>query len=148
MRRLLVAAAVVVAAAAVAAVATAARPDALGPPCTNFTVGDPGYLFNSGTTSGRVTVDMTLAAPPCAGATYLLDIYDRSGTTLLAGDVTPASTTGSIVSFDYTIQSGAPSDGVCVVVESYFHGRLIDRAPDSGCQVINPGDSGGQAGFN
>jgi hypothetical protein len=133
-------------AAALAAIAFAtaagAAADAKGPPCTNFIAGDAGY-----TTAGRVTADMTLAAPPCADATYLLDIYDFAGTTPLAENVAPSSVSGAIVSFDTTI-SNPPSDGVCLVVESYFRGRLVDRAPNTGCERIDPSGSGASGTFN
>jgi hypothetical protein len=143
-KRLFLVFAVVVAATAVGGAATAARPDALGPPCTNFVFGDAGY--NSA--AGFGTVDMRVAAAStCADATYLLDVYDASGETPLLNDVQPTATSGSLISFEFSLSPSAHSN-VCVVVESYFHGRLIDRAPNTGCQLADPTSSGGQAGFN
>ncbi len=135
--------AVLATAAVAAASSTAAVPDPKGPPCTNFIFGDAGY--NAST--GLVTADMTLAAPACAGATYLLDIYSFDGQTLLQADVV-GTASGTLVSFSHTFTSGAPSDGVCLVAESYFHGRLIDRAPESGCLPVDPTSGPSQGGFN
>jgi hypothetical protein len=118
------------AAAALAGGAGAAG-DAKGPPCTDVVDGIAGYTYDAGT--GIVTVELTMGAPACAVATYLVDIKNLAGTATLVNDVAPQSTSGSTVTFSYTFTSGAPSDGVCIVAETSIKGHAIDRAPDDGC---------------
>jgi hypothetical protein len=134
---------------AVAATATAAEVgDTKGPPCTNIVFGDPGYFSEVGTGTGTVTVTLTLGAPACAEATYLLDIYNFAGTQLLVNDLTPSSVAGDTVTFSYTFTSGAPADGVCLSAQTYFRGRLADRAPDSGTCTPQPNQEPPASGFN
>jgi hypothetical protein len=123
---------------------TGTASDSRGPACTNFAFGDPFYV---GDTTGA---DMTLAAPACTGETHFsLDIYSLDGTTLLVPDVAASTVSGSTLSFSYTFPSGtAPSDGVCLVAKSYWRDHVADRAPDSGCQPVLAGSSGGGGGMN
>jgi hypothetical protein len=142
-------------AALVALVAEPALPgrDARGPACTNFISGDASY----NATTGTVTADMQLASAGCTG-TYLLDIYaftsDGTGTPLAdnvasSGYSVHPETGNTVVSFSYTFSSGtAPSDGVCLVVESYHSGHVADRAPDGGCQPVDATSGGGGQGFS
>jgi hypothetical protein len=133
------------AAALLAGIGTAS--DSKGPACTNFSFGDPFYI------NGTAGADMTLAAPACTGETHFsLDIYsftsDGTGTPLVA-DVPPSTVSGSMVSFSYTFPAGtAPSDGVCLVATSYWRDHVADRAPDTGCQKVAAGSSGGGGGMN
>jgi hypothetical protein len=149
MKRLigLLALAAALAAVLVVPAATAKDKDYKGPACTNYVFGDVGYLYNASTTGGTVEATMTLDAPACAGTTYLLDIYANDRTTLLVADVqgTPSGTT---VFFSYTFASGAPSDGVCLVAKSIHSGRVSDRAPDTGCEPVPAGSSGGGQGMS
>jgi hypothetical protein len=149
MKRLigLLALAAALAAVLVVPAATAKDKDYKGPACTNFIAGDPGYGYNETTTGGIVEVTMTLDAPACAGATYLLDIYNLSGAVLLVADV-QGTASGTTVTFSYTFASGAPSDGVCLVAKSIHSGRVSDRAPDTGCQSVPAGSSGGGQGMS
>src|SRR5438309_3539789 len=113
--------------------------DTKGPACTDYTFGDPFYV---GDTTGAT---MTLAAPACTGETHFsLDIYSLNGTTLLVPDVAPSTVSGSTVSFSYTFPSGtAPTDGVCLVAKSFWRDHVADRGPDTGCQQVAVGSSGG-----
>jgi hypothetical protein len=135
--------------AAVLMVPAATAKDARGPACTNFVSGDASYS----TTTQTVTVEMKLDAPGCTGI-YLLDIYNLAGDTQLANNVEPSAFTAdpesgnTIVNFTYTFSSGAPSDGVCLVVESYHRGHVADRAPDTDCQPVDATSGGGGQGFS
>ena len=123
---------------------TGSASDSKGPSCTNFTFGDP---FYDGSTAGA---DMSLAVPACTGETHFsLDIYNLAGTTLLVGEVAPTIVSGTTVHFEYTFPSGtAPSDGVCLVAKSWWRGHVSDSAPDTGCQPVPFGSSGGGGGMN
>jgi hypothetical protein len=130
----------------------AAANDAKGPPCTNFINGDA--VYNS--TSGTVSVEMKLDATDCTGE-YRLRIYNFTSTGTgkplvknidATGYSADPETGNTIVNFSYTFGSGAaPSDGVCIVVESFHSGHVADRAPDSGCVALDP-VSGGASGFH
>jgi hypothetical protein len=124
--------------------------DTKGPPCADFIFGDPGYFRNAVNGSGIVTSTFTLKAPACDTATFKLHIYDyATGTTLLAGNIASTSVSGDTVSFTYNFSAGtAPTDGVCLVGESYFKGRLADSAPDSGCLQVPVDSSGSGSGFS
>jgi hypothetical protein len=107
--------------------------DTKGPPCTNIVDGTAAYVYDADQI-GRVGVAFTLKAPACAAATYAVDIYDLGGTELLVNELAPTSVSGDAVTFSYSFDAGeGPSDGVCIVAETYFKGRLADRGPDSGC---------------
>ena len=146
MKRLSLALVLVLAATALAA-GTGTAGDKKGPPCTDITAnGDTDYYNPSATPDLSWT--FVLAAPSCDAATYLLDIYNFSGTTLLVDDLAPTGISGNTVSFTYTFDEGtAPSDGVCLVGTTYHKGRLSDSAPDSGCFVVEVGGAGGIGGF-
>jgi hypothetical protein len=149
-KRLITIGVFVIAAAAILAMPTGAK-DTKGPACANFTFGIAGYSA----VSGNGDAHMTLDAAGCTG-TYLLQVYPftSGGTgTRLASDIEPSgysvddSTGNTVVDFSYTLSS-PPSDGVCLVAESYWRGHLADRAPDSGCQKVDPTSGGGDSGFS
>jgi hypothetical protein len=149
MKRLLsMFAAALVAAALITATGTAG--DAKGPPCANVIGGGDSLGYATpGDGTGTVEASFILAKPACAAVSYSLDIYSFDGSTLLAGNVQPTSpVSGDTVFFQYQFASGAPSDGVCLVGTTYFRGRLVDRAPNSGCAAVENGSSGGFGGWN
>jgi hypothetical protein len=131
---------VAVFAAAALVAGTGAASDTKGPPCTNVIAGDTGYF------GGTVTVILTLEAPACSDGSYLLDIYNLAGDTLLVGDLTPTNVSGDTVTFSYSF-SGTPPDGVCLVARTFYKKHLADRAPDSGCHP-QPTDSSGGSTMN
>jgi len=156
MKRLMGTLALAAALAAGLVVSTATGSDTKGPACTNFINGDAVYSYNSSTASGTVTVEMKLDAADCTGE-YRLKIYNFTSTGTgkpLVKNIEPTGysadpeTGKTIVNFSYTFGSGAaPSDGACIVVESFHSGHVADRAPDSGCVALDP-ISGGASGFN
>lgn len=134
------------AATALAAGAGAAG-DAKGPACTDVVDGVVGYSYDAGTGTGTVTVDLALGAPACAVATYVVEIMNFAGTSTLVSGVAPESTSGTAMTFSYTFNSGAPSDGVCIVAQTSIKNHLIDRAPNNDCAPAPANDSGA-SGFN
>jgi hypothetical protein len=127
------------AAALVAGAATAG--DTKGPPCANIASGDAGYGYNPADSSGTVQADFDLTAPACADESYRLEIYDFStGTQLLAPAVDQAAVAGTThVTITYSFAAGtAPSDGVCIVVTTFYKKHLADLGPDSGCFQVLP----------
>ena len=146
-RFLLLLVAALAAAALMAGIGTAS--DTKGPPCTNIASGDAGYG------SGTVQAIFDLSAPACAEGSYLLEIYDFStGTNPLAtstltqavvgGDPCPTGST-SCVTITYSFAAGsAPSDGVCIVVTTFYKKHSADRGPDSGCYPVAANSAGGK----
>jgi len=135
-------------AAAALAAGTATASDTKGPPCANITNGTAGYLYNSADSSGTVQAIFELGAPACSEESYVLQIYNFSGTTLLATvnqAAVPGETTATIT---YSLAAGsAPSDGVCIVVTTFYKKHLADRGPDSGCYSVPADSSGGHPYF-
>jgi hypothetical protein len=132
-------------AAATLVAGTGRADDTKGPPCTNVVNGDAGYVHNADG-SGTVQVILTLAAPACADASYLLDIYGFHGSPLLFQNVDQATISGNTVTFLYSFSPG-PTDGVCVTAKTYYKKHLADLAPDSGCIDLEV-ESGGATGFH
>jgi hypothetical protein len=144
MKRLFLILVAVLGAATVAAgIGTAVSSDTKGPPCSNITDGTAGYHVNADQ-SGTVQAIFTLGAPACTDESYRLEIYNLGGTTLLATvdqAAVPGETTPSIT---YNFAAGtAPSDGVCIVVDTFWKKHLSDRGPDTGCFAVPPDSSGG-----
>jgi hypothetical protein len=135
---LLMLVAALAAAALVAGAATAG--DTKGPPCANIASGDAGYGYNASDGSGTVQADFDLSKPACADESYRLEIYDFStGTTLLATENQAAVSGETHVTITHSFAAGtAPSDGVCIVVTTFYRNRLADRGPDSGCFQVLP----------
>jgi hypothetical protein len=154
MKRLLLMLVVALAAAALVA-GTGTAGDTKGPPCANIASGDAGYGYNPADSSGTVQATFDLAAPACAEGSYLLEIYDFStGTNPLAtstltqavvgGDPCPTGST-SCVTITYSFAAGsAPSDGVCIVVTTFYKKHSADRGPDSGCYPVAANSAGGK----
>lgn len=146
-RLLLVIAAALATAALVAGTGTAG--DTKGPPCTNVVNSTQGYVYDPTNDSGAVEVNLMLDASSCDAASYLLDILDFSGGSLGANDLTPTSVSGETVTFTHSFAAGtAPNDGVCLVAETFFRGRLADRAPDSGCFAVPANEAPGGQGMS
>jgi hypothetical protein len=136
-RFLLLLVAALVAAALMAGIGTAS--DTKGPPCTNITSGDAGYG------GGTVQAIFDLSTPACAEGSYLLEIYDFSTGTNLLASTDQATVAGTQVTIKYSFAAGqAPSDGVCIVVTTFYKKHLADRGPDSGCYPVPADSSGGK----
>ena|SRR5947207_1703856 len=136
-RFLLMLVAALAAAALLAGIGTAS--DTKGPPCTNIASGDAGYG------SGTVQAIFDLSAPACAEGSYLLEIYDFSTGTNLLASTDQATVAGTQVTITYSFAAGqAPSDGVCIVVTTFYKKHLADRGPDSGCYQVPADSSGGK----
>ena len=136
MKRFLALLAVVAAAAAALAVPSGAV-DTKGPPCANITFGDGSYI--APTLDWRID----LKAPSCSFVTYTLEIYDLSGTTLLATETITNTEGAASLNFSHTFTSNAPTDGVCLVGTTSIANHVADRAPDGECVPVTPDGSGG-----
>jgi hypothetical protein len=136
-RFLLLLVAALAAAALMAGIGTAS--DTKGPPCTNIASGDAGYG------GGTVQAIFDLSTPACAEGSYLLEIYDFSTGANLLASTDQATVAGTQVTITYSFAAGqAPSDGVCIVVTTFYKKHLADRGPDSGCYQVPADSSGGK----
>jgi len=109
--------------------------DVNGPRCANILPGtSASYDTDGGTGKATVTALITLEIPPCKSLDrYVLHVLDLAGTVELATATGQSGTLPNEVGFRYAFES-APPNGVCVFLTSGSPGgRLIDRAPDTGC---------------
>jgi hypothetical protein len=141
-KRLIALLAVGAAVAAVLAVPSGAV-DTKGPPCADVVFGDGGYTLL--TSPPSLTFHFDLASPSCAAVTYTLEIYDLSGTTLLATETISGVSGSTSVNFSHTFSGVAPA-GVCLVGTTSLGRHVADRAPDAGCAGY-PADEPGGVGF-
>ena len=150
MKRLAV---VVLAAAALAVVPVAGMAargpadDVNGPRCANILEGLASYDTDEGTGKPTATALITLETAPCNSLDrYVLHVLDLSGTSELATATGQSGTLPNEAGFRYAFDANAPSD-VCVFLTSGTPGgRLIDRAPDTGCIDLGlDGGSGARA---
>jgi hypothetical protein len=132
---------------------TSAPPDATGKPCMDIFVASPGYTSATATPGETASFAATLttpSAPSCTGAVYTVTVTytDTNGvahteTFTFVGDGTTDEWPVSL-----TIEN-APAD-ICVSATSRPNSRsnaFADRAPDSGCAVLELSTSGGASGF-
>jgi hypothetical protein len=145
--------AVVGAALAIPATAATAPGDVVrGPACGNITLwdteqsGPPVYRGTEGG-SAMVGASLTTAKPSCSGFTYTIYIYDESGQNLIASVTFVGDDATSLFTWTYTFATGAPH-AICIKADSTRDGRVIDAAPNSGCEVLIINASGGASGLN
>lgn len=119
--------------------------DVNGPRCANILEGQASYDTDAGTAKPTVTGLISLEVPACKGLDrYVLHVLDLAGTTELAITTGQAGPSPTEIGFRYAFDSGAPS-AVCVYITSHTPGgRMIDRAPDTGC--VDLGLDGGAGG--
>jgi hypothetical protein len=123
-----------------------------GPGCGNITLWDTeqaGPPVYRGTEGGSATVgaSLTTAKPSCSGFNYTISVYtDATQTTLIDSFTFAGDDSTSTFTYTYTFPSGAPRS-VCIKAESTRDGRVIDAAPNSGCEVVVINSSGGQSGI-
>jgi hypothetical protein len=115
--------------------------DAAGPPCSDITFGDGGYVY-SNQTQPYFDFHITLAAPACSFVTYTLYVSLDGDTAYPVYPVQPVS--GTTVTFarqTFTDQTTAPTQ-ICVYATTSIKGHVADRAPDSpavGCFARDEG---------
>jgi hypothetical protein len=149
MKRLVLAVALAVAATVLASGSALAAPDdAKGPPCANITSYGAQTDYYNPAANPDLQFTIGLAARSCESITYTLEIYDLSGTTLLATVTQTGTGSSSTVVFNYNFTGTAPSDGVCVVATTSRRGNVLDRAPNTGCAPMETGGAGGGGGFD
>jgi hypothetical protein len=146
---LLATSALAVMAAVIAGVSRAGSGDSAGPACTDLN----GATFNYATAS--VTGTYTLGAQlflgpngssgPCKNIDYTLYVITGSSQSDPIPVVGSADPQGNLLFGPTTISD---TDGsICVFGTSARNGRVLDRAPDSGCLQLNAGGTGGNVGF-
>jgi hypothetical protein len=109
-----------------------------GPACADIVT--VGGSFTDATPSAKATVSpkMGLAADSCRGMTYTVYIYDVTGTTLLSSQEVRGSGSSTIEFDDTFVPTGVES--VCVSVTSSAGAHIFDRAPVTGCVVVELSD--------
>lgn len=150
MRRFTLLAALAAALVLPASAVTAPADPVKGPPCGDITLwddiqsGPPAYSTFSG--PATVYASITTAKPSCAAMTYTFIVYDATGATPLSTQWFTGDGSTSTFQFTYS-PPGAPTQ-VCVAATSSRDGKVIDAAPNSGCEVRTLDDTGGQSGLN
>jgi hypothetical protein len=132
-----------------AAVTQVAASDAKGPPCANFIVGVGAGEGFIGTT---VVVRNLLAKPACPKITYTLVVLSGDGLTELARLALPGDPTWNFNGFpvaQWSLDVPAQTNSICYYMTSTSdNGKVIDRAPDTGCVVVIQGTSAAGRGHN
>jgi hypothetical protein len=143
-----------------AADASRAGDSVQGPPCADITVSNVGVTNQPGTVlpggivvapgSNAVGADLETAAPSCAGATYTASVSSGFAD-CTATECQPAGTTesvsfsgdGSTESWRVALTVADDDTQVCVWATAEVNGRVVDRAPNTGCGVFASGPGSG-----
>jgi len=127
----------------------AAYGDAKGPPCADFIIGDGAGEGYQGTT---VTVRNALAKAACPKLTYTLVVLPGDGMTELTRSALAGDPTWNFSGFpvaQWSVEVPTQTDSICYFMTSTGgNGKVIDRAPDTGCVVVLQGTSPAGRGHN
>lgn len=134
-----------------------------GQACADVSSGD-GYYRNEAWTGGSVTTEtvfqnIQLAAPSCLykngkPATYTIEVYASDATSepptqgaLLDSRTVSGDGVNDVLTFVFEL--GSTPDAVCAVATTTIGGKVVDRAPDTGCErfILNATDSGGRGSY-
>jgi hypothetical protein len=112
----------------------ACEPPEGSPPCTNINGGGGAY---DGST---VLFSITLDADPCTDIRYRLFVHEgETNDTLLAKSTYQGWNSQQRVDFAVTVTDDDPT--VCVHAETIGRdGKVLDRAPDTGCLPLTVGE--------
>jgi hypothetical protein len=148
MRRVFVLPVLAIALFAAAGVAVAG--DVNGPRCADIT---DGSFFYNGTT-GTFSVEVFVAAASCKGITYTLFVIDEESGGIYTdsaqgdGDAFYEDDGTDFVALSTSVTSDV-NGGVCFyVTTTNTGGRVLDRAPDTGCRSVAKNQSGSGSGFS
>ena len=127
----------------------AAYGDAKGPPCADFIAGDGAGEGYSGTT---VVVRNALAKAACPKITYTLVVLFGDGLAEPARLALPGDPTWNFNGLpvaQWSVEVPTQTDSICYFMTSTGgNGKVIDRAPDTGCVVVLQGTSPAGRGHN
>jgi hypothetical protein len=108
--------------------------DAKGPPCGDIAMD---YFYSGDGTS--VSVNLFTPVASCTNVKYTLYVISPVS---MQGDGTAAFTDGTdVVSLTASVSDA--DNTICIYSGSSIAGHVIDRAPDTGCITLHPGDSSG-----
>jgi hypothetical protein len=147
-RLLLVLIAGLATAALLAGTVTGAPPEVKGPPCANIANHLQTDYYNTAE-NPDLQWTFVLDGRSCAPATYTLEIYDDTGTSLLDTVTLTGDGSSNLVQFNYNFTDVAPDpEGVCLAGTTSIGDRTLDTAPDgAACFPVEHGGSGQSGGF-
>lgn len=113
--------------------------DAKGPPC-----GDIKMDFFYSTDGTTVSVNLLTPVATCTFVTYTLVVDSSPATDPVSAQGDGDAALGADGDFVALSTSVNDSDNtICIYSQSTIASHVIDRAPDTGCITLHPGDTGG-----
>jgi hypothetical protein len=113
--------------------------DAKGPPC-----GDIKMDFFYSTDGTTVSVNLFTPVATCTFVTYTLVVDSSPATDPVSAQGDGDAALGADGDFVVLSTSVNDSDNtICIYSQSTIASHVIDRAPDTGCITLHPGDTGG-----
>ncbi len=125
--------------------------DAKGPPCSDYIVGDIGgfgYFVDPETGNGIVAGRNEVSKSACPKLDYRMFVLSADGSSTIGTAIGAANiAVGGQPVVEFMLDIGpTPPSAVCVYMTSERKGKVIDRAPDTGCEVVVVGTSPGGRG--
>jgi hypothetical protein len=125
--------------------------DVNGPRCADIT--DGSAFYDVATDPDTFSADVFVAAASCKGTTYTLIVTDEESgliyTDSTQGDGDAFFADGTdIVTLSTSVTSDVSGTVCFYVTTTNTGGRVLDRAPDTGCRPVAKGQTGGGSGFS
>ena len=113
--------------------------DAKGPPCGDIKL--DAFYSGDGTTAGA---NLFTPVATCTNVTYTVFIDSSPATAPVSAQGDGVADLGAQGDFVALSTSVSDSDStICIYSQSTIGGHVIDRAPDTGCVTLHPGETGG-----
>ena len=113
--------------------------DAKGPPCGDIAMD---YFYSGDGTS--VSVNLFTPVASCTNVTYTLVVDSSPPTAPVSARGDGNAALGQDGDFVALSTGVSDSDNtICIYSQSSIGNHVIDRAPDTGCITLHPGDSSG-----
>lgn len=113
--------------------------DAKGPPCGDIAMD---YFYSGDGTS--VSVNLFTPVASCTNVTYTLVVDSSPPTAPVSAQGDGNAALGQDGDFVALSTGVSDSDNtICIYSRSTIASHVIDRAPDTGCITLHPGDTGG-----